>query len=154
MGENNEATRIMNGLVGLLLFCVVTACVAILIVAATQREEHFVQTMRNATDSSKLQRMVELEMQSDAVMCTAVANVLSEFGPEELAYVAIEYDGTWTVYYYNQVDVHLDFSYIGNASSAPIEEAVKELLKHSERNCTLSVDTDDNGFSHVLVTVI
>lgn len=154
MGENNEATKIMDWVIGLLLFMIVMACLIILIVFAQQREEHFVQKMHEATDSSKTQRLTELQMQSDPVLCTAVANVLSEFGPEELAYVAITYNGTCDVYYYDQVTVHMNVSYQAHSSSAPIEEAVKKLLKYSERECTIAVVVDpDTDFTHVEVTV-
>lgn len=154
MGENNEAVKIMDWVVGLLLFMIVIACLSILIVFAQQREEHFVQTMHEATDSGKTQRLTELAMLSDPMLCTAVASVLSEFGPEELAYVAISYNGTCDVYHYDQVPVAMNVSYIAHSSSAPIEEAVKKLLKHSDKECTVNVVVDsDSNFTHVEVYV-
>ena len=154
MGEHNESTRILNAAIGLLLFCIVVACVSILVGFAQQREEFFVDTMHDATNSSRVQRLTELEMQSEPVLCTAVASVLTEFGPEELAYVIISADGESTVYHYDQLRVALSGAPTEISSSAPIEEAVKHILKYSEHYCSVAVITDDNDFTHGEVVVI
>lgn len=154
MGEHNESTRILNAVIGLLLFCIVVACVSILIGFAHQREEFFVDTMHEATNSSRVQRLTELEMQSEPVLCTAVASILAEFGPEELAYVIISADGTSTVYHNDQLHVILSGASTEISSSAPVEEAVKHILKYSEHYCSVVVETDDEDFTHVEVVVI
>lgn len=154
MNENNEVTKIMDWVVGLLLFCIVIACLVILIVFGQQREEHFVQTMHDATNSSKMQRLTELDMRSDPVLCTAVANVLSEFGPEELAYVEIMSNGVCDVYHSSNIPVQAPSGYQSHASSAPIEEAVKKLLKYSEKTCDVEVVVESTtGFSYLKVMV-
>lgn len=154
MNENNEVTKIMDWVVGLLLFCIVIACLIILIVFGQQHEEHFVQTMHDATNSSRLQRLTELDMSDDPVLCTAVANILSEFGPEELAYVEIVSNGVCDVYHSSNIPVEAPSGYQSHSSSAPIEESVKKLLKYSEKTCDVKVVTEDTtGFSYVMITV-
>lgn len=147
MGENNEAIRVMDWIVGLLMFCVVVACVAMLIGYAQERENKFVQGVRNSTNTSKQMRLSELEMIDEPVLCTAVADILAESDTGDILCVVIRdtITGVTTVYQYEDMNVGIMFmGGVGSTieSSNPIDESVKHLLSLSKRYCTLSIHND------------
>ncbi len=154
MGENNEHIRVMDMVIGALLFCIVLMCVISLVVLVRQKENKIVQDMHDATSSSEMARLNELALEDEPVLCTAVANVLSEFGDTELLYIAIrDIDGTTLVYTYPTVTVSaVSGSYVLQSSKTPVIDAVKKLLSYSDRTCKLGLG-EDSGLSYALITV-
>jgi len=154
MGDNNEALRIMNWIVGLLLFCVVVACVAVLIGYAQDRENAVVQGVYNATNNSKTVRLTELELTDESVLCTAVADILAESSTADVLYVVIA-DPNGISYVY--APTGLNVGVIGSASLSysnnPIGESVKHLLRLSEYKCKADYlkDRDENMYVYVVV---
>lgn len=151
-GTQSESNKILDAVIGVLLLCIVIACVTVLI-GFTQREEsRFVESMQETTDSAKMARINELSMSSEPVLCTAVANVLTEFGAEELAYVVVSADGVADAYHYASINV-VNSNCVEHSSQTPIEEAVKQLLHYSDRTCTVNSGSTDEGFPYLVVLV-
>lgn len=152
MGDQNESTRVLSILLGVLLFCIVIMCVISLLVASQRKEDELIQDMRNTINSSQMARLTELSMQSEPVFCTAVANVIAEFGDTNLMYIALsEPSAGTTVYTYPGITVTSVSGTIVQ-DKTPIAHVVKTLLSYSDRSCKVIIG-DDNGLPYVLITV-
>ena len=109
--------------------------------------------MNASINSAQMARMSELDMESEPILCTAVANVLSEFGETELLYVAISTSSDGTLIYHNSLVTVTSTSGRNMIESNPVSAAVKKLLSNSDKYCNVKLGSDQ-GFPYILVEVI
>lgn len=153
MDRNNEPVKVIDAVVGLLMFLVLLSCIIVLIGFAQNKQAKYIKHMRETTESAKMSRITELSMTTDDILCTAVANVLTEFGEDELAFVVIVAEGSTDIYYNDGITITYNGSYNSHSSLTPIEEAIKMLLKYSERRCAVSTVETDEGFPYIVIQV-
>lgn len=167
MGDQNEGTKVMDAVIGVLAFCIVLACVLAMLAWSMRTEDKYVEDMNKTLNSNEMQRLREIseEFTSESVLCTSVANILAEFGDETiLCFVLTAWDDTAsppgyksTIYVWDTHDslnINMPLATV-DESDVPVEKVVKRLLSMSEKRCKVRiVDVDsDTDLPYVEIIV-
>ena len=157
--NNQEGIDMVKMSIIILLLVLVIGAVLSLFYLMSNSHYKTVKSIENATKSSSMERLYELNdlsfgSKDTHPLVTNVASVLSEFDETDLLYILINYkdsDDSYKIYIYTYEGV--DLTAVPNyattvQSNSPTSMAYKKLLQFSDRRCSVSLnETSSKMFS-------